>query len=121
MFTIRHMTPTGSEALHEAQSVSFTPIEPAPLGQPALTAQHQLGSLWLTPPDPNAPLVELRDGQVYVMNETGSTVAKYDLGGWKYPSSILGPDDPGASLVGSRLPKREKPEFFDKRYDNVVD
>lgn len=91
MFTLKHITPDGNEALHEAIGVLFIPIEAAGLGQPAYTAKHQLGSLWLTGPDPNAPISEIRDGRVYVMNETGATVANYDLGGWARPAFMESP------------------------------
>lgn len=87
MFTIRHMTPAGNEALYEATEVSFTPTPQAPLDQPAYAAAHQLGTLWLISPDPKASRSEITDGRAYVMNDAGATVASYDLGGWLGPQS----------------------------------
>lgn len=82
MFTIKHLSPHGNESLYEARIVSFLPAPTAAgLDQPVNTATHQLGTLAFNEYD-KIGLSELRDGSVYVMNENGSTVAKYDLGGW---------------------------------------
>lgn len=82
MFTIKHLTHDGNEALYEALMVSFMPAPTAVgLDQPAGTSAHRLGTLAFSEPR-QVGLNELRDGSVYVMNENGSTVSKYDLGGW---------------------------------------
>lgn len=79
MLTIKHITPMGNEALYEASEASYSPhAEPRHFN---LNYNPLLASVWYAD-QPNAPLREIRDGTVYVMNEKGSTVAKYDLGGW---------------------------------------
>ena len=81
MLTIKHITSMGNEALYEATEASYSPHdEQSNNGHASLT-----GSVWYVAPNPNAPLREIRGGLVYVMNENGSTVAKYDLGGWPPP------------------------------------
>lgn len=81
MFTLKHLTPSGNESLYEATEVFFTPDESAGLAQPSGTATHSLGTIGYQI-SPGAAVSGLADGYVYVMNEAGSTVAKYDLGGW---------------------------------------
>lgn len=104
MFTIKHLSPMGNEALYEAGMVSFLPAPTAAgLDQPANTAQHQLGTLAFTEPG-HTGMNELRDGNVYVMNENGSTVAKYDLGGW-YASLKGEPHGAVATAAGSHFMK----------------
>lgn len=111
MFTVKHVSPTGYEAIYEAAEVSFTPeTSDTTLGK-------QLATVWYTDPK-TREIKSLNAGHVFVTNEAGATVAKYGLGDSR--SGMLGPDDIDA-ILGSKLPKREKPEFFDKRYDNVVD
>jgi hypothetical protein len=84
MFTIKHRSPFGNEALYRAANTQFCPIEGAPANQPVGFATAPLGVLYYRG-DTDGPLHELEQidsGQVYVMNEAGSTVAHYDLGGW---------------------------------------
>jgi hypothetical protein len=77
MLTVKHVTPTHSESIYEADDVAFTMNESQGSGQPP-------GVVWVTRPDQPA-IISLIDGAVYVMNSSGSTVAKYDLGGWDAP------------------------------------
>lgn len=89
MFTIKHRTPYGNEALYAATNLQFCPVEGAALNQPVGSARESLGVLYYrgVPDGPLHELDSLNDGQVYVMNETGSTVAHYDLGGWEAKST----------------------------------
>lgn len=80
MLTLKHITPMGNEAIYAAHSVSYTP-HPEPLEHPSPDHGPLIGTLWYQDV-PGAPMIELRDGTVYVMNDKGSTVGKYDLGGW---------------------------------------
>jgi len=84
MLTIKHRTPFGNEALYVAINTQFCPIEGVRLNQPVGFSPDRLAVLYYREPGDgvNAPLSQLEDGQVYVMNEAGSTVAQYDLGGW---------------------------------------
>lgn len=124
MFTIRHVD--GSvDNLYQADRVTFfdptrysTPgTATGEIKSPALLGALELRSF------PDTFVAGLWGGMAYVMNANGATVARYDLppDPTRLASAgIIGPND-AASVVGSKLPKREKPEFFDKRYDNVVD
>ncbi len=84
MFTIKHLDPLGNEALYSATEVTHSsydipkPYSPTETGQ---AFSDLTGSVWYHRPNDNE-FIELRSGMVYVMNEHGSTVAKYDLGGW---------------------------------------
>lgn len=83
MLTIKHQTPYGAEALYEATNVQFCPVEGARLDQPVGTSTSKLGAFYFRRPDHSEhTLEELDDGMIYVMNDNGSTVGKYDLGGW---------------------------------------
>lgn len=70
MFTLKHITPMGSEKLVETERVSYAPNEPATSGPQ--------GAVWYMDDDGSYKLID--DGTVYVMNGHGSTIAKYDLG-----------------------------------------
>ena len=88
MFTIKHRTPYGNEALYEATRVSLA-VAPIPEGldQPSGTSVHHLGVLVFSEPGETHES-SLHDGMVYVMNENGSTVSRYDLGGWNVDASV---------------------------------
>jgi hypothetical protein len=84
MFTIKHITPMGNEALYPAVEVTYSAYAAPMLNEPPF--QALTGSVWYVPSlEPGQCSIELRSGTVYVMNDAGSTVAKYDLGGWAYP------------------------------------
>lgn len=80
MFTLKHVTPYGNEAIYETEEIMYTPrAEHLPHTNPALGPST--GQLWYTSRS-TGERVDLNDGNVYVMNDHGSTVGKYDLGGW---------------------------------------
>lgn len=60
MFTIRHIQTDGHESIREAKSITSNSADKVP----TVMVDGET----------------LRDGTIYVMNEMGRTVAKYDLG-----------------------------------------
>ncbi len=89
MFTIKHVTTLGNEELHTTKACGCYPF---PEPQPVTGAPPPNGGDWepLTAkvwfertPDEHR---ELLGGMVYVMNENGATVSKWDLGGWAAPA-----------------------------------
>lgn len=84
MLTIKHITPMGNETLYETPEVSYS-AHPKPIDR-GLDFGPLTGSLWYTSVL-TGQMVELRDGMIFVMNGNGSTVAKYDLGGWAGPQA----------------------------------
>jgi hypothetical protein len=86
MFTIKHTTPMGNEALIETDEVSYCP-HPEPQPHPDTRLGHTTGVLWYKSPV-TGHLVPISEGMTYVMNDNGSTIAKYDLGGWAPPSRL---------------------------------
>jgi hypothetical protein len=77
MFTVKHISLTGSEEIHQSNACRFTP------------ERHQLTS----DQPPNSPATvwidtgPLTGGTVFVMNDAGKTVSRYDLGGSMVPYS----------------------------------
>lgn len=83
MFTVKHLSHTGGETLHEATGVSFMS------GETILAeynrSVHTTGSkapppddvVWVT--TPKGEIQSILGGWVYVMNDHGATVAKYNL------------------------------------------
>lgn len=93
MLTIKHITPYGNEAIYAAIEVSYSPYaKPVAFQLPpdsppdAVKMGDLTGSVWYVPETGDSSLRELRSGSIYVMNSHGSTVAKYDLGGWAGPN-----------------------------------
>ena len=83
MFTIKHVSPEGHETLYEATEVSFAPDY-------ALQTANSTGldTVWYTTPIAKE-IRSIDRGRVFVTNETGATVAKYDLNNHR-------PVEPGA-------------------------
>lgn len=81
MLTVKHITPDGEEALYEAHEVRFNPnsIGESKGRTPSRGTLLCHGSRG---DEPYAPVATIMAGTAYVMNSSGSTVAKYDLGGW---------------------------------------
>lgn len=68
MFTIKCITDFGDESLQSAESVAFHPSVPD-------SAPYAGGMVIAT-----GPRNEWTSGTIYVMNETGATISKYNLG-----------------------------------------
>ena len=81
MLTVKHISPSGDEVICLAREVRKSP-KVSPTGTGSLGAA---GSLWIDEPDGSTRCLGSW-GTFYVMNEQGSTVAKYDFGGWAGPS-----------------------------------
>ena len=75
MLTIRTIDPDGLEVVREIRNTMLRPAKESPTGSPCLTyfLEHSEGNDW---PD----CVDVYCGTVYVMNESGKTVASYFLG-----------------------------------------
>ena len=72
MLTVKHVRLSGQEDLYQSVTVWYSPIEnQTPDGRPAMITMD-LG-------DP------LTGGTVFVMNDAGKTVARYDLGASMVP------------------------------------
>lgn len=90
MFTLKHTTPMGNDTLISAAEVCYSP-HPEPKALPCGDDEigkfgPVTGSVWyLRQFVPGESTIEIMNGIVYVMNDKGSTVAKYDLGGWSVP------------------------------------
>ncbi len=76
MFTIKHVSPEGYESLYEAIELNYAPA----LGLQTATAisSTTTDTVWYTCPG-SKEIKSIERGFVYVTNETGATVAKYNL------------------------------------------
>jgi hypothetical protein len=72
MFTVKHTSPTWEDNLYSATGVRFTP---APSVQ-SVTSPPE--TVWVRRVDTGIEF-PITDGVIYVMNDAGATVAKYDL------------------------------------------
>lgn len=84
MFSIKHITTLGNEAILSAEEVTYTSTCTAG------DTEHEPfnGTVFYVPTEPkgaDSTILQLHGGTVYVMNRFGATVAKYDLGGWALP------------------------------------
>ena len=77
MFTIMHERPDGTEELFTANHVQYVPCTEETLGADGV---HLLGE-----GGPGIRIGKLTDGRVFVMNDKGATVARYDLNAPKSP------------------------------------
>ena len=73
MLTIKNLTWTGAETLHMAEEVSFHPGDPADPNTASGSIMFLDRGEWH----------QIHDGNVYVMNDKGATIANYRLGGPK--------------------------------------
>lgn len=83
MLTVKHITPNYEQSIRLAYEVRFA-SEPKPEEDRKTNEDTHRHLVY-------ADLVGVgthryEDGTVYVMNDNGATVAKYDLGGWHGPS-----------------------------------
>mgnify|MGYP003427775803 CR=1 FL=1 len=69
MFTVKHTSPEYVDTVYSAAQVRFDPTNPN-AGTPE--------TVWLSGGE-EGNLPPITNGVVYVMNDAGSTVAKYDL------------------------------------------
>lgn len=69
MLTVKHILPSGEELIHPTKFVNY---------RPALHANGDTGVCLLVD-DRDGDVMRLDTGIAYVMNDSGATVAKYDL------------------------------------------
>lgn len=106
MLTVKHIGLHGSESLYQAYEVSFEPHPDAAktLTRSPIEADHAGGTVTLTKPPMNQGelgryMLGLVEGTVFVMNETGKTVARYDLGASPVPYKTYSGYDPLTGTV----------------------
>jgi hypothetical protein len=79
MFTVKHITNTYEEFLYTAETTNYVPASAKGVGNAQSgPAPVYADSVWLRGSDRDNTF-EITGGRVYVMNEQGATVAKYDL------------------------------------------
>ena len=76
MMTIKHITISGEESIYPADSVRFTAANPSEF-------DHVPSTVWRY--DSSGESHPHTGGTVFVMNEHGKTVARYDLGASPVP------------------------------------
>jgi hypothetical protein len=76
MFTILHKRPDGSEHVFKAVQIQYLPFTEE-FGDAA--GLHLLSGPGEADGDPSVRIGRLRDGTIFVMNDKGTTVARYDL------------------------------------------
>lgn len=82
MLTVKHIRHDGAETIDSAERVIFY----APEGMDSTPTPHVGGSI--TAVNRGGIEAEWFSGTVYVMNERGATIAKYDMGGGPAPRPI---------------------------------
>lgn len=90
MFTIRHIHLAGDENIFSVNAMRFSP------GTESVGLQNQSGTpptLWISDDDHTAEW-PVTGGTVFVMNASGKTVARYDLGASPIPIIGDGLSDP---------------------------
>lgn len=86
MFLVKHISLSGHEDLYQTPTIRYAPrcsTDPATLWiQPVGVAQPPALGIQIGAPSAHYPLT---GGTVFVMNENGKTVARYDLGASMIP------------------------------------
>lgn len=92
MFTVKHIHLCGAEEIFQVHTVRYTPGG-TPDQRPNVAASATPETLWVRSPDwmDEKPLT---GGTVFVMNDIGKTVARYDLGASPVPIIGDGLSDP---------------------------
>lgn len=75
MLTIKQVTPSGNHWITEAEDVSFTLGAASTLG--GASTNDAVSALYVR--KPGDVYEQIREGDVYIMNSSGSTVAVYHL------------------------------------------
>lgn len=86
MFTVKHTSPTWEDNLYTATGVRFSPRRSGPSD---VKSEPPPETVWVRSAETGTEF-PITDGMVYVMNDAGSTVSKYDLDAWR-----RGPDPVG--------------------------
>ena len=92
MLTVKYVSPDGDETVFPVLTVCFTPRK---IGESLVTPNADVapnaGVTFDRPKDSGPGLMQVSSGCVYVMNENGKTVSKYDLGPYGVSKYDLGP------------------------------
>jgi len=87
MLTVKHIALSGRETIHLAHEVTFIPTDAASnmKTRSPIESAHEGGRLEIVTPyhvpgEPGGHVMGLEGGTVFVMNEVGKTVSRYDLG-----------------------------------------
>lgn len=75
MFTVKHTSPTWEDTLYTATRVRFSPRRASPAD---VKSEPPPETVWVRRQETGVEF-PLTDGVVYVMNDAGATVSKYDL------------------------------------------
>lgn len=91
MLTVKHIDVMGGESVFPAKDVRYTPNKFTMTG---VTADGRRtgkvcpdGQIHIDMED--GSIRHLIGGTIYVMNDKGATVAKYDMGGWAAPQASV--------------------------------
>lgn len=85
--TAKHIAQSGEEFIYATTHVNYVPSYTLGVG-----ANTPPDTVWLYPSD--APAQPLTGGTVYVMNEHGKTVGRYDMSGPVGPVGLQNPPLP---------------------------
>lgn len=92
MFTIKHISGLGDEEIIQVETVRFSP------GTQSCMAQNGGAStpptVWISHLSRGVSETPLTGGTIFVMNDMGKTVARYDLGASPVPIMGDGLNDP---------------------------
>ncbi len=88
MMTVKHITLSGEEFVYPTSHVNFVPA--SAVGQQGTNSEYKpKDAVWRYDADGRA--FELSGGTVFVMNEHGKTVARYDIGASMVPIGDVPP------------------------------
>jgi len=79
MFTVKHIGMLGDEAIYPADKVTFLPVKAQEMTQAGESLPKPVPKIVLD------GITELCGGTVFVMNDKGRTVSRYDLGASPVP------------------------------------
>lgn len=110
MLTVKHIEVTGHENIHPATRVSYQPrMERGRAVEPGVDGS-EVSAHCVFIDTPKGDTIALGSfGSVYVMNDAGKTVAKYELGGWPGPTGEIAPM---ASVETIRAEQRQRGNYI---------
>lgn len=76
MMSVKHITFRGEEFIYPTSHVNYVPAS-------AINDAGSPDTVWIYPPD--QPALPLNGGTIFVMNEHGKTVSRYDIGASAVP------------------------------------
>lgn len=100
MMTVKHITPSGEEFIYPTTHVNYVPSDVFGEG-----VDLPPNTLWIYPVD--HPAQPITGGTVYVMNEHGKTVSRYDIPTQMIPAGLgaqMQPQRPPNPIPSQSLP-----------------